>query len=285
VSSSHEQQADAGLDTVALDHPIKVGSMLYTLVDPHRGHEAAYNRWYERDHFYAGCMVGPWLFSGGRWVATADMKRLRFPADSPYAEPVTDGSYLAMYWVLEGRYGDHFGEWSIPQVQWLYANNRGFADRTHVHTKLYVAPWTAYRDADPVPLELALDHGYAGLITIFVARNDDVDEADFQRYLRDTALPPLLADSPIAMAAQWKPEPPSSSPTGNAPMPLGSLPGGPERTMQLLFCESNPADVWDRVRAYAASIEESGLGSVLFCAPFLATVVGTDTYTDQLWLD
>ncbi len=39
--------------------PIKLGSMLLTLVEPHRGHEVAYNRWYERDHFYSGCMVGP----------------------------------------------------------------------------------------------------------------------------------------------------------------------------------------------------------------------------------
>ena len=45
----------AGID----DYPVKVGSMLLTLVDPHRGYEVAYNRWYERDHYYAGCLVGP----------------------------------------------------------------------------------------------------------------------------------------------------------------------------------------------------------------------------------
>ena len=37
------------------DYPVKVGSMLLTMVDPHRGFEHAYNRWYERDHYYAGC--------------------------------------------------------------------------------------------------------------------------------------------------------------------------------------------------------------------------------------
>jgi hypothetical protein len=50
--------------TEPIESPIQVGSMLYTLVDPHVGFEKAYNRWYERDHFYAGCMVGPWLFAG-----------------------------------------------------------------------------------------------------------------------------------------------------------------------------------------------------------------------------
>ena len=28
--------------------------MLFTMVDPEQGHEVEYNRWYERDHFYAG---------------------------------------------------------------------------------------------------------------------------------------------------------------------------------------------------------------------------------------
>jgi hypothetical protein len=55
--------------------------------------------------------------------------------------------------------------------------------------------------------------------------------------------------------------------------------------MQLLFCEVNPADCWDRVRAYAEAVDASGLGRVVFCAPFRPTIIGTDTYTDQLWLE
>jgi len=56
---------------------IRLGSALFTLVEPHRGHEVAYNRWYERDHFYAGCMIGPWYFAGRRWVCTRELKDLR----------------------------------------------------------------------------------------------------------------------------------------------------------------------------------------------------------------
>ena len=44
--------------------PIRVGAMLFTLVDPTPGFEVAYNRWYERDHFYGGVMVGPGTLSG-----------------------------------------------------------------------------------------------------------------------------------------------------------------------------------------------------------------------------
>ena len=144
------------------DYPVKVGSMLFTMVDPHRGHEVAYNRWYERDHFYAGCLIGPWLFAGGRWVATRALKDLRFPADSPFADPVDAGSYLSIYWVHEGHEAEHFA-WATKQVRWLYANGRGFAERTHAHTALYSLVARHQRDADSVPLELALDHGYDGL--------------------------------------------------------------------------------------------------------------------------
>ena len=56
--------------------PVKLGTILFTLVEPHRGQAVAYNRWYERDHFYAGCMVGPWCFAGRRFVATSEGDRL-----------------------------------------------------------------------------------------------------------------------------------------------------------------------------------------------------------------
>jgi hypothetical protein len=49
--TGHSTPAQGGVT----DDPIKIGTMLYTLVEPHRGHEVDYNRWYERDHFYAGC--------------------------------------------------------------------------------------------------------------------------------------------------------------------------------------------------------------------------------------
>ena len=40
------------------DYPVKLGAMLFTLVDPDPGHEVAYNRWYERDHYYGGVLLG-----------------------------------------------------------------------------------------------------------------------------------------------------------------------------------------------------------------------------------
>ena len=71
--------------------------------------------------------------------------------------------------------------------------------------------------------------------------------------------------------------------TSQAPLDRGIFPGGVNRTMQLFVTENEPAGHWDRFVDYGRRINTSGLATVLFAAPFLATVVGTDTYTDQPW--
>ena len=145
------------------DYRVKVGSMLLTLVDPNRGYEAAYNRWYERDHFYAGCMIGPGILAGKRWVATRPYKDLRYPSESSITGGAADrGSYLATYWVDKSMQ-DEWGTWGARQVKDLHRAGRMFGERDHVHTKLYRYLGGAFRDEDGVPPELALDHPFAGL--------------------------------------------------------------------------------------------------------------------------
>ena len=52
--------------------------------------------------------------------------------------------------------------------------------------------------------------------------------------------------------------------------------------MQLLFLAGDVEAAVDRVRAYTDTIEADGTANLLLAAPFLRTVVGTDTYVDQL---
>lgn len=263
------------------DYPVKVGSMLLTLVDPTPGFEKAYNRWYERDHYYAGCMVGPYLFAGSRWVATRELKDLRWPAgDETIARPTDAGSYIAIYWVEKGHHGDHFDDWARDQVRWLYAEGRGFAERRHLHTILFDHLGAVYRDADPVPVDLALDASYDGIIAAwFDAREGDAAalHAALTPKLRD-----LLAGSPIEIASSWTPSAGENDPK-DVPMDLGSRAGGPERLCQLFFMRGDVRTVIDRLHTYTDSIEADGLASVRLVAPFFRTVVGTDTYTDELW--
>src|ERR687894_691862 len=138
-----EGQATTDAD---LGGEVELGSALFTLVEPHKGHEVAYNRWYERDHFYAGCMNGPFYFSGRRWVSTRDLKDLRIGSSEPLFGDDRAGSYLALYWTPKGRFRDNT-DWSTRQVHWLHANGRMFAERDHIHTLLYLYKGASARGA------------------------------------------------------------------------------------------------------------------------------------------
>jgi hypothetical protein len=271
------------LEVGGVDHyPVKVGSMLMTLVDPSRGYEQAYNRWYERDHFYGGCMIGPWLFAGSRWVATRDLKDRRWPKEGgTVATPYDAGSFIAIYWVEQGHHDDHFEAWAVPQVRDLYANGRGFSERHHVHTSLFDHIGSRYRDADPVPIDLALDRRYPGVVVLWWDAVEGTEASDLHRAVGEHTAA-LLAGSPIEIASSWMPSAPDEGPR-DVPMDLGSPGGGPNRLVQLLFVDGDVGDVLDPVRAYTDAVEAEGLGRLQLAAPFFTTVVGTDRYVDQIW--
>jgi hypothetical protein len=242
---------------------VRLGSMLFTLVEPHRGHEVAYNRWYERDHFYAGCMVGPWLFAGRRFVATRALKDFRFGTDVDRFGGIDLGSYLAIYWILEGRHDEHT-EWALGQVQWLHAHGRMFASRDHVHTLMYRHGSTA---STGVPAELALDHPFAGLTATLV------------RPAAGVGPPDLGAHEGAELALGFTPIP---LPV-DAPVTQSGLDGLEDCVLTLSFTAGPPTARWAEHRAAAERMQADGVGEVLWSAPFIPTIPGTDTYTDQLW--
>jgi hypothetical protein len=257
---------------------IRLGSALFTLVEPHRGHEVAYNRWYERDHFYAGCMVGPWLYAGRRWVATRAEKALRtgtrpdlFGSSEEHASP---GTYLAIYFVIEGKHQEHF-EWGLRQVQWLHANDRMFEHRDHVHTLLYDYESAVGRDDDGVPPELALDHPYDGLAVQVVHRAEGVEATDLVGWLAERrdgtpAIGQTLAFSAIPLAA-------------DAPVSQAATDDVGRRTLLLRFGDQGPAHAAGQAADQAAELAEAGLGEVLWSSPFRPPIPGTDTNTDHHW--
>jgi hypothetical protein len=268
------------------EFPVQPGSMLFTMVDPHRGHEAAYNRWYERDHFYCGCMVGAWWFSGGRWVATRALKDLRFPESSAFAQPVDAGSFLSIYWVHEDHEQEAF-DWAGEKFKWIYQNGRGFHQRTHAHTALYDLASFQYRDDDGVPLALALDHRFPGLAVVAIEPVSGTSTGELRASLEAEVVPDLLAAGPVASVSSWtvrgRPRPAGDTPSDPSVPNLATEGGTDDRLVQLCFLDVAPEGTWAIFRRYAQAVEDGGKGLVSFAAPFYGTVVGTDTYTDQLW--
>ena len=262
------------------EFPIKLGSILFTMVEPHKGHEVEYNRWYERDHFYAGCMVGKWTFAGQRFVATKPYKDLRVPQSAtPITPDPSIGSYLALYWILKDHH-DEWNRWGVDQVNWLHANGRMFPERDHIHTLLYDFDWSVAREDDWVSPELALDHRYPGLVAVVGEANEDSSRAAVDSWYRDEHFPAVLPGSKIGQVVCLSPLPLLSDAPGDVPRSEAA----DRRFLHLYFLDTDPAEVWsERFAGHRDELEKSGLGSLVWASPFIPTIPGTDTYADQLW--
>ncbi|GAA2386523.1 MULTISPECIES: hypothetical protein [Streptomyces] len=258
---------------------VRPGHALITMVEPHPGHEHAYNRWYEDDHYYAGAMAMPWMFAGRRWVATRDLQLLRYPAESAVARPVTAGCYLSTYWITAGRYADHM-RWTVAINRRLNRDARVHHDRTHVFTAFQDHETTVYRDGEAGPRDLhALDHPYAGLVLQVVDAGTAGRRADLLAWLRDHHLPERLTGSPAALVAVF----------GPTPLPLDRMSyvkqveGVGTRLTLLWFLEEDPRRCWpDHFTGLDTAVGKTGLGRTELVAPFIPTVPGTDRYVAEL---
>ncbi|MEU5897895.1 MULTISPECIES: hypothetical protein [Streptomyces] len=257
-------------------HP---GHALITMVEPHPGHEFAYNRWYEDDHYYAGAMAMPWMYAGRRWVATRDLQLLRYPDKSAIAEPVTAGCYLSTYWVTEGRYDEHM-KWTVGINKRLNRDGRVHQARTHVFTAFQDHEATVYRDGAAGPRDFhALDHPYKGLVLEVIDAEGPRQRGELLEWLRSRHLPRALAGSPAAMVTLFRPTPLP----GDRMTYVKQVEGVDTRLTLLWFLQEDPRDCW---AAYFTgrdqAVAESGLGRVELVAPFIPTVPGTDLYVDAL---
>ena len=257
---------------------VALGSILVSLLEPEAGQAASFHRWYERDHFYAGCMVGAWFFAGRRFVATRDLRALRFPKNSSTIRDASLGSYLALYWMHRGHH-EEAERWAVDQVLWLTREGRMEAARKTVHASFYRYRWAACRDADGVPPELALDHPFAGAVMLMSDRPEGVSPEARDAWLLEEYLPRLLPGSPAALCLSFTPvELPEESPA-YTPRP----PGFERRSLEIYFLEEDPRTCWQTLFApQATAFEKAGIGEVSFAAGFIPTVPGSDRYADEV---
>jgi hypothetical protein len=256
---------------------VELGTMLFTLVEPEAGHEVAYNRWYERDHFYAGCLDGPHCFAGDRFVAPRRLKKLRYPGVSGFVADPQDGSYLAVYWIMAGHH-DEWNRWAVDRVNQLHAQGRMFPHRRHVHTLLYEHRWSQCGGSG-CPIELALDHDYRGLVVVAGSVADGHDHDEVDGWFRDTWRPGVAGSPGPDLVAGFTPLPLLD----DAPGDVVRAEVGADRFLHLHFLDRDPEDGWAQTYAgLGESLAETGLGGVTCVAPFIQTVVGTDRYAGEL---
>jgi hypothetical protein len=243
-----------------------IGAALITMVEPHVGHEHAYNRWYEDDHYNAGAMAFPWMWAGRRWVAPVPYQNVRYPADSSIAQPLEAGKYISAYWITDGQYEHHL-RWAVGTNHRLFADERVYLERDHTFTSFQRYRGPIYRDADGPRDIHALDYPYGGLVVEVI----DAPDADAREQLLEwlaRAVPPT--GSPVAMG------------TALAPMPLPAdkqprrTRGGRHPPHRPLVHEGT-ADV-DEFAGRRRPGHGIGLGRVELMAPFIPTLPGTDWY-------
>jgi hypothetical protein len=260
---------------------VRVGGALITLVEPHLGFEAAYNRWYEDDHFYSGAMAGPWVFSGRRFVATKEMRSRRSVVNSPIAVPADSGCYLSIYWITAGqeesaeRWGYH------AMADSLAPHGRGFTERTHVYTAFHRFQWAVSRENGPLRPETALDHPFGALHMDVIDADDERGCASLSEWLKQDAVPASLIDSEAAMCVAFSPVPfgqglIQSGDPGSVPEPEGV-----GRQLCLLWFLDDPVGA-GRQSPLHESVSAECPGQLRFSGSFLPTVPGTDRYVSEL---
>ena len=257
--------------------PIQTGSLLLSLLDPKPGDATGFHRWYERDHFYSGCMLGPGFFSGRRYVATRKHRALRHPDLSPVVPNMRRASSMALYWIEAGQH-EAAENWAVERVNALNSADR-MHPRDQAHGGFYDRHWSWERDADGVPLDLALDHPYSGLLMVCIDRAESVPPAELEHWHRECFFNSLGKNSGVASCLAATPRPLPDDAPAYVPRP----PHIDRRSLLLFFCERDPTEIWETDFAeHADAVEASGLGAVSFASPFVPTIPGTDAYCDEL---
>jgi hypothetical protein len=264
-------------------HEPTVGHALITMVEPHPGHERAYNRWYEDDHFISGAMVMPWMFAGRRWVATRDLQLMRFPADSTFTEPLSNGCYLGTYWITPGRLDVH-KQWAFAANRRLSADDRINRDRTHVFTSFQDLAGAVYAGDDVPRVEYALMDPHPGLLLEVV----DAPTAEARDALEDWLLTEYLPArvgpaTPADTAMVWRTNPPDPGMKPEVRAAAEKTANAGKRLTVIWLLTADPREVWDDfVLGEDDRIAAGGHGAVSLVAPFIPSRMGTNTYDDQL---
>lgn len=233
---------------------VTIGTAIVAFIEPHAGQARAFNRWYERDHFYAATTGGPGAFSGARWVATRACKAVR-PHGATWFGDTPVGSFLTTVWLLDGKQ-DEWDAWVTHEIDALREQDRMFAGRDHIHTAVY--RYCCEVRAEEAPsAAVALDHGFAGVIAMAVPPGTDSAES-CAREIVGPELPVVVGLTPERVILSRAEPPPHA--------------------LVLAFTPDDPLDAW-RARVEPALDRLPGVG---FAGPFLRTIPGTDAYVDDL---
>ena len=226
-------------------------------------------------------MIGPWLFAGRRWVATRDLKDLRFPDDTPFAPD--RGRRLVRRRLLAARrplrrahrVGDRPGQLAVRERPRL----RGPHARAHRHV---------------LPRRALVPRRRPGAARARARQAESTSgwcrspSSATRAWARSSSTPGSTSTSPPSSPAarsrtcrRGQPAPLLDSRAGvRAPRPRRR----PAAAARSTSSRTTPAPTGSGSAAGPRRSTASGsCGTVVLCGPWIPTIIGTDTYTDQLW--
>jgi hypothetical protein len=261
-------------------NPISLGTCVMTLLDPKRGAEVSFNRYYERERFYAAMMLGPSAFSGGRFIARRSDKAARRVLDAS-VDPER-GSFLNLFWVIGS--GEDLREWTAAQVEKLDAAGRTNWDRVPYWGYRSSFEWSVSRDADGVPPELALVHRYRGLALAVIKARDGADVREVSRWYRENVAPSTVRPDGSAALCLGCVGSRLSTPVNRGDPRTGQV--SEEKDLLLFwFLEWEPEQGWpELVAAHEAGFAGSTDGVPYWMSRFIPSNPGTDDYVEDIWL-
>jgi hypothetical protein len=261
-------------------NPISLDVCVMTLLDPKRGAEVSFNRYYERERFYAAMMLGPSAFSGARFIARRTDKIARRVLDGSI-DPER-GSFLNLFWVTGS--GEDLRAWTAARVKELDAAGRTNWDRIPYWGYRTSFEWSVSRDPDGVPPELALEHRYPALALAVVKARDgaEISEASawYRRHVAPRTVPP---EGKAALCVAFVG---SRLYTPVNPGDVRTAQVHPERDLLLFwFLESEPEAGWaEFADAHESELAGSACAVPYWMSSFIASNPGTDDYVRDIWL-
>ncbi|KPI36359.1 Cutinase transcription factor 1 beta [Cyphellophora attinorum] len=254
----------------------KIGAGWVSMIEPEVGYESAFNRWYSDDHFYAGGMCLPGIFAGRRWVATKELRALRYSDDQELRD---FGCYLHTN-LFSSHQLDDVNNALSTTLQHLGKEGRMYPTeipRRHLYTAICPYSTVVYREGnDDGPHDVhALDYPFQGLVLEIIDAESNDERPDLLKWLTEHFILAKLKQSSALMCLVFvhadlpdiikSPRLPAKYPTGDS------------RVVLLWFLESDPRSCWRRDFAdHNEAIDGSGKGRLILTAPFIPTIPGTN---------
>ena len=271
-----------------LAQQVHIGSVWVSLMEPEKGHEAAFNQWYGDDHFYAGGMNLAGIFAGRRWLCPVEHQALRDVPDGSLVDPPEAGRFLHLNFFMRGQVDESAGVLG-ETIARLAGEGRMYVDtipRRHVFSRLQPYVGAVYPDPDePGPLDIhALDHPFAGVVVQILQTGPGQSREALVEELVHRFVPERIAAARAAMCLVClDADLPDSVAAKTSRVPSAYGDAADRRVTLLWFVEDDPQDGWsERFGSHAGAVDATGLGFLEFAGPFVPTVPGTNRHVDRL---